>query len=84
MNKTKFVIAMASLAGVIGSNTTSARAQDVVSKEVVAAGNYCHMKFPAIREDTFSESTPSLTPPGDLIDFYGSCDRDPLGKDVHR
>jgi len=81
MNKTKFVIAMALLAGVINTGATSALAQSVISKEIAVPGSYCHMKFPAIREGTLSESTPNFAASGDLIDFYGACDHDPLGKE---
>jgi hypothetical protein len=80
MNKTEFTIALALLAGVIGLST-SARAQDVISKEVATEGSYCHMKFPAISKNTLSETAPSLTTSDDVIDFYGSCERSPLGED---
>lgn len=81
MNKTKLVTVLALLAGVIGAGATPVRAQGEIFKEVAEAGSYCHIKFPAIREETLSEATPGLTTSGDLIDFYGSCDHDPLGKD---
>ncbi len=81
MNKIKLVAGLALLAGVIGTGANSVGAQDIIFKEVAEAGTYCHIKFPAIREDTLSQATPSLTTSGDLIDFYGSCDHDPRGKD---
>jgi len=81
MNKAKLVTVLALLAGVIGTGTTPVRAQGEIFKEVAEGGSYCHIKFPAIREETLSEATPGLTTSGDLIDFYGSCDHDPLGKD---
>jgi hypothetical protein len=45
--------------------------------------NYCHLVFPAIREDTLSSAQPVLkdADSGDVIDYYGPCDHDPLGKD---
>jgi hypothetical protein len=45
---------------------------------------YCHLKFPAIREDTLYSDRPVLKDPrdGDIIDFYGPCDYDPLGKEA--
>ena len=44
--------------------------------------SYCHMKFPPIREDTLSWEQPVLdTTAGDIIDFYGPCDYDPLGRE---
>jgi hypothetical protein len=81
MNKTKCLIVTALFAGIIDTGATLARAQSTISKEVAVPGSYCHMKFPAIREDTLSEATPGFTVSGDLIDFYGTCDHDPLGKD---
>jgi|SRR5919198_6721511 hypothetical protein len=46
-------------------------------------GNYCHMKFPAIREETLGSDHPIAkdADSGDNIDFYGPCDHDPQGKD---
>jgi hypothetical protein len=47
------------------------------------SGNYCHMKFRAIREETLGGNDPILKDEdsGDIIDFYGPCNHDPLGKD---
>lgn len=59
MKKREFAIGMALLVGLIGFGTP-AGAQDVISKEIASEGSYCHMKFPAIDEDTLSGSTPSL------------------------
>jgi len=46
-------------------------------------GSYCHLRFPAIQGRTLGTDNPRLKPAttGDIIDFYGSCDHDPLGKD---
>ncbi len=46
------------------------------------AGTYCHLHFPAI-DPTSLAGTPVLLPAdsGDMIDFYGPCDHDPLGAD---
>jgi hypothetical protein len=55
-------------------------------QEELTPGSYCHLKFPAIREETLSSDHPVLLDPsdGDIIDYYGPCDEDPLGKDqVH-
>jgi len=47
------------------------------------AGTYCHLKFPAIDPKTLSSATPTLlsADSGDMVDFYGPCDHDPLGYD---
>jgi len=62
----------------------SASAKDgVLSKVQAGQTNYCHLHYPAIREETLSWSTPVLKEPttGDIIHFYGPCDRDPHGKE---
>ncbi len=47
------------------------------------AGTYCHLHFPAIDPKTLSGKNPKLLPAdtGDIVDFYGPCDHDPLGYD---
>jgi hypothetical protein len=58
-------------------------AEGIILKTPDATGNYCHLKFPAIREDTLFGNRPMLKDPseGDIIDFYGPCDHDPLGRE---
>ena len=60
-----------------------AAAQGVIYKGPDAAGGYCHLKFPTIREDTLFSDRPELKDPsdGDIRDFYGPCDYDPLGRE---
>ena len=60
-----------------------AEAQSAERKKDESAA-YCHLKFPAIREDTLYSDRPVLKDPrdGDIIDFYGPCDYDPLGKEA--
>ena len=62
--------------------TVWAQGQGSVYSVVVFPG-YCHKKFPTIREETLFSSRPVLKDPtdGDIVDFYGSCDYDPLGKE---
>ena len=57
-------------------------AEGIISRVSDPSGNFCHLRFPAIRPDTLSWPRPVLTDPseGDIIDFYGPCDHDPLGK----
>src|SRR3990170_642720 len=65
------------------SAAPAAGAEDVISKVVAIPGsNYCHLRFAAINEDTLFRDRPVLKDPseGDIIDFYGPCDYDPLGK----
>jgi hypothetical protein len=46
-------------------------------------GSYCHLRFPAIRPSTITTAKPTLKPASsnDIIDFYGPCDYDPVGKE---
>jgi hypothetical protein len=55
----------------------------VIVKEAAEFGEYCHLKFPAIDPNTLGNALPRLQNPdaGAIIDYYGSCDHDPLGKD---
>ena len=54
----------------------------VIYRNPDASGQFCHLRFPAIREETLSSNRPMLKDPseGDIIDFYGPCDHDPLGR----
>ena len=59
-------------------------AEGIISKVSDPSGNFCHLKFPAIREETLNWDRPVLKDPseGDIIDFYGPCNYDPLGKEA--
>jgi hypothetical protein len=48
-----------------------------------ANSNYCHLKFPAIEPISLGSDRPVLqnANTGDMIDYYGPCDHDPLGKE---
>jgi hypothetical protein len=74
------------LIGTMGGSNAAFAANGIILKQEVTPGSYCHLKFPAIREDTLARDHPVLKVPneGNLIDFYGPCDEDPVGKDqVH-
>jgi hypothetical protein len=79
---TSFLAALL-LAGSVGATSTFAAAEGVISNATLTPGSYCHLTFPAIREETLSWDRPVLKDPseGAIIDFYGSCNHDPLGKD---
>ena len=57
-------------------------AEGVISRVPGSGSNYCRLRFPAIREETLFSPRPMLKDPtdGDIVDFYGPCDHDPLGK----
>jgi len=71
------------LSGISGTSAAAPGPEGVISRAAVAGTNYCHLKFPAIREDTLFSDRPVLKDArnGDIIDFYGPCDHDPLGKE---
>jgi len=85
----KTVIFSAILAASLGFGIARAWAQQGVSKDVVQAtalddvSNYCHLKFPAIEPSSLGSDHPVLqsTDTGDMIDYYGACDHEPLGQD---
>jgi hypothetical protein len=58
-------------------------AEGIIAKVANPSGSACHLKFPAIREETLYWDRPVLkdATDGDIIDFYGPCDYDPLGKE---
>ena len=68
------------------SATTVSAAEGVISKNADPSGKFCHLKFPAVREDTLFSNRPVLKDAreGDLIDFHGPCDHDPLGMEEIR
>jgi hypothetical protein len=71
------------LIATLGEGNTALAADGVILKQELTPGSYCHLKFPAIREETLAGNHPVLTDPseGDIVDFYGPCNEDPLGKD---
>ena len=79
MKTMKAAIAILSLAGNMGFTTASAAGvPGLISKDALAAGDYCHLKFAAIREETLGSPYPVLKDAneGDIVDFYGSCNHD--------
>lgn len=84
MKSIRLLLSVLLLAGTVAWSAAPVWAEGVLLK--VAANpqsNYCHMKFPAIREATLFTDHPVLKDArdGDIIDFYGSCNHDPLGKE---
>jgi hypothetical protein len=69
-------------ASILGGSLVWA-AEGIISKVADPAGTTCNLKFPAIREETLYWDRPVLKDPtdGDIIDFYGPCNYDPLGKE---
>ena len=61
-------------------------ADGIIAKVPDSSGTFCHLKFPAIKEETLYWDRPVLkdVSDGDIVDFYGPCNYDPLGKDEIR
>ena len=81
MKSIKSVMNVLLLTGALGVGAVSARAETVISKDVFSNGSYCHTKFESIREDTLASHQPTLKDVEDIVDFYGPCNHDPLGKE---
>ena len=64
---------------------TTVDSQELMLKVPAETTSYCHLKFPPISEESLFSSNPVLNESaGHSIDFYGSCDHDPLGLDEIR
>ena len=91
MNLTRIVLCAAILSGALAPLSALAQTQQVkgVKPGVIAAmplnkeATFCHLRFPAIVTSTLGTDKPRLKPAtsGDIIDYYGSCSHDPLGKE---
>src|SRR5262245_16156110 len=83
MKRIGLTFAALTFAGVIAGSTAAMAADGVLLKEEAGDSGYCHLRFPAIRENTLFSRHPQLksADSGDIIDYYGSCDHDPVGKD---
>lgn len=84
MKSIKSRLSVVVLAGALSPNIASAAGTaGIISSDAFTQGSYCHMKFPAIQERTLGTARPLLkeADSGDIIDFYGPCGHDPLGKE---
>jgi hypothetical protein len=81
--KLQYLFLIPLLAGALSSSLPAWAAENVIYKKAVGAGNYCHLKFPAIQKRTLYSDRPELknASEGDIVDFYGPCDYDPLGRE---
>lgn len=83
MKTATVLLASLLLTGTLGATRDAIAADGVIYKQELIPGSYCHLKFPAIRGRTRASDHPTLksSTDGDVIDFYGPCDEDPLGSD---
>ena len=77
------VIAALLFTATLGPINTATGADGILSKDQFTACSYCHERFPAISQSTLDNSQPELkdSSTGDVIDFYGPCNEDPVGTD---
>ena len=68
----------------MASGPAGAQESGILFKNRAGDTNYCHMEFPAIREDTLTWDRPVLQNPrtGDIVTFYGPCDFNPIGEEA--
>ncbi len=86
MKSIKTLLGVAVIGVALGLTTAPAMAAEGVisSFKIETTPGYGHMQFPAIDEDTLWSRRPVLLDASttDVIDFYGPCDYDPLGKEA--
>ena len=82
---TSFLAALL-FAGTLGALNNAIAEDGVLSEDQLTGTTYCHEKFPAIRQSTLGDDQPMLkdSSTGDVIDFYGPCGENPVGKDQVR
>jgi hypothetical protein len=81
--KTSFLAALL-FAGTLGAFNNAIAEDGVLSEDQLAGTGYCHEKFPAIARHTLGDDQPELSSKGDVIDYYGPCGVNPVGKDQVR
>jgi hypothetical protein len=67
--------------GTLGAINTATGQDGIIYDQEVTPESYCHLKFPAITDPSLAGDHPVLKDSGDVIDFYGPCDENPVGKD---
>jgi hypothetical protein len=67
--------------GTLGALNNAIAEDGILSKDQFAGTSYCHEKFPSIARHTLGNDQPELSNKGDVIDFYGPCDENPVGQD---
>lgn len=85
MKKSISLLTNALLSSTLLWGVAIAEGNDLIVKVPAELSTYCHMKFPTISEDSLSWDRPVLSDAGgSIVDFYGSCDHDPLAADEVR
>ena len=85
MKKSVSLLANLLLSSTLFWGVPSVEAEEMASMVPTDTTAYCHLKFPAIREDSLSWEQPILdSSTGNIVDFYGPCDYNPVGLDEIR
>lgn len=80
MKSFKLMVGVPLLAAVLGFSTAPALASDFLFKTEVSPG-YCHMQYPAL-DDNFDRPRLQSMDTLDIVDYYGPCNHDPLGREA--
>src|SRR5499433_3625125 len=77
------ILAAVLFTGTLGAFNNATAEDGILSKDQLTGTSYCHEKFPAIRQSTLGDDQAQLknSGTGDVIDFYGPCNENPVGKD---
>src|SRR5262249_44561795 len=69
--------------GALGAFNKAITEDGILSENQITRNIYCHEKFTAIRPSTLGDDQAQLknSGTGDVIDFYGPCNENPVGKD---
>lgn len=84
MNPIRARVVLGLLAGLLQLSSSPLWAAETgVVRQADDFSRYCHLKFPAITEDTLFTDHPVLKDPslGDFVVLFAPCDYDPLGKE---
>ena len=82
MKKTISLLTNALLSSTLFWGVAVADGNDLIVKVPADLSAYCHMKFPAGSDSGASWDRPVLSESGgNIVDFYGPCDYDPLAAD---
>ena len=71
------LVGIALLGATLGLSTTPAGAVEGILLKVEIFPGYCHLQFRSMEENSYHN--PTINPDGEIIDFYGPCNHDPLG-----
>lgn len=79
----KIAILFLAAALLVGGFVAAGDAEELSKTESAVGGNYCHVRFTAITVASLATNYPDLMSQdsGDVIDFYGPCNENPVGHD---